>query len=144
MRNTLHIILVSFQVICLIYILATGPLLPTGYLLLFAFLASLLFGLWAIMEMKFRFNVFPDLRKGSELVISGPYSLVRHPMYTSVLISSLCLVINNFTSSRLTVWILLFAVLIIKSHIEDRILSSSFESFQVYRNRTSRLIPYIF
>lgn len=144
MRNVLHIVLVSLQVFCLIYILATGPLLPTGFLLLILFSASLLFGLWAILEMKFRFNIFPELRQDSKFVVSGPYSLVRHPMYTSVLISSLCLVIDDLSSSRFTIWFVLFVVLFIKSYIEDKILSSRFECFAEYRERTSRLIPYIF
>lgn len=144
MRNILHTILVSLQVLCLIYILTTGPLLPSSFMLLILFSASLLFGLWAIVEMKFRFNVLPELRKGSEFVVTGPYSLVRHPMYTSVILSTLCLVVDHFTLARIITWMLLFAVLIMKSQIEDKILSECFEGFSEYRGKTSRLIPYIF
>ncbi len=144
MPSKLHIILVTLQLLCLILILFTGPIFPSSFLLTAIFSVSVLFGLWAIAEMKFRVNIFPDLGNSSKFVTTGPYSVVRHPMYTSVLFSSLCLVLDEFTLFRILAWIILLIVMLKKSFIEDNILKIRFDEFGTYELKTRRLIPYIF
>ncbi len=126
------------------YIMLTGKIIPSDKTLLILLILFLLIGMWAIAEMKFRFNIFPALLSNSSLVTSGPYRYIRNPMYSSIIFMMLILIINDFTYARLTVWLLLIAIFITKINIEEKILEREFPSYDEYRTRSKRLIPFIF
>src|ERR1039457_347574 len=80
-----------------------------------------------------------------ELVRSGPYRLVRHPIYTSML----CVLLGTGVLIS-PLYLLLPAVLIfligteIRMQVEDRMLVSRFgEQFTAYQHNVSRLIPFL-
>src|ERR1017187_1279712 len=80
-----------------------------------------------------------------ELVRSGPYRLVRHPIYTS----RLCVLLGTGVLIS-PLYLLLPAVLIfligteIRMQVEDRMLVSRFgEQFTAYQHNVSRLIPFL-
>src|SRR5262245_49773477 len=85
------------------------------------------------------------LNKDHELVTWGPYRVVRHPIYLSML----CLLIG--TGLLVTPWPVLVLSLIlfitgieIRSRNEDRLLVEHFgERFQRYRHRVRAYIPFI-
>ncbi len=80
-----------------------------------------------------------------ELIRTGPYSLVRHPIYTSML----CVILGTGTlTAPLRLLLLAIVVFIIGTEIrvrvEEQLLASQFsETFQNYRRVTSRYIPYL-
>jgi protein-S-isoprenylcysteine O-methyltransferase Ste14 len=85
------------------------------------------------------------LNRDHELVRSGPYRIVRHPIYTSML----CLLVG--TGLIITPWpMLVLCILLfvlgteIRIRIEDRLLAASFgDQFETYRNTTSAYIPFV-
>lgn len=80
-----------------------------------------------------------------ELVTSGPYRLLRHPIYTSML----CILCG--TGWLLTPLPMVLAAVIvfmvgteIRVRIEDRLLGERFgEPFQQYRRRVAAYIPFL-
>ncbi len=126
------------------YLAITGAIIPTDVILLTAEIIFVLFGIWAMAEMKFRFNIFPSLLDNSTLTSSGPYKLVRHPMYTSTILITLIWLINDFTFIRTISWILLVAVLIIKTFYEEKILDEEFPEYSSYKRKTKRIIPFLY
>ena len=80
-----------------------------------------------------------------ELIQTGPYARVRHPIYTSMLGMALA------TGFALTWWPMFVAGLIlvlagteIRVRAEDRLLAGRFqESFAAYRSRVGAYIPFI-
>ena len=80
-----------------------------------------------------------------QLVRSGPYRLLRHPIYTSML----CLLLGTgflvATPIRLLAAVLLFvAGTEIRVRIEDGLLASRFgEQFHTYRRSVAAYVPYI-
>lgn len=95
-------------------------------------------------EMKFRFNIFPSLINNSTLTTSGPFKFVRHPMYTSTILTTLTWLVNEFSYLRLCTWILLVIVLNIKTLFEEKILSKEFPDYLKYRSKTKKLIPLLY
>jgi protein-S-isoprenylcysteine O-methyltransferase Ste14 len=106
---------------------------------------SILLGLWAVICMKpGHFNVRPIPQKDAVLVNHGPYSLIRHPMYSSVLLLCLGLVISSETIWSIYIWLLLAVVLVLKLLHEEKLLQTHFPGYFSYMKNTRRLIPFIF
>jgi protein-S-isoprenylcysteine O-methyltransferase Ste14 len=90
-----------------------------------------------------RFDAAVD--KGHQLVTWGPYRIVRHPIYLSML----CLLLG--TGCTISPWPMLalsLAVFIvgteIRTRIEDRLLAENFGvQFDVYRHEVRAYIPFV-
>jgi len=136
--------LVLLQFTFIIFIFITGRIIPDNIFLQIIFVLSFIPGLFAILVMKFNFNIAPDFKPGAIFVNKGPYKFIRHPMYTTVLLSILCLVINYFSVLRLSIFIFLSITLIMKITFEEKILSDKFDSYREYKIKTKKLIPYIY
>ena len=144
MNKFVSVCLVTIQVASIMYLAITGSIIPSSAFLLILELLFVLFGLWAMAEMKFRFNIFPSLLNNSSLISSGPYKLVRHPMYTSTIFITLIWIINDFTYIRLSAWIMLVIVLNLKTFYEEKILDEEFPEYKIYKSKTKKLIPFLY
>jgi protein-S-isoprenylcysteine O-methyltransferase Ste14 len=142
--NLFPYILVAIQFLCIIFLAFTGRIIPQNPVLLILSLMGALTGIWAVIEMKFRFNIFPQLLKDSKLITSGPYRFIRHPMYTSVLIITLMWVIDDFAILRLIVWLILLIDLLAKLNYEEKILEERFGDYIEYKSKTRKLVPFVF
>ena len=108
-------------------------------------LISTLLVLWAVFTMqKSKLRITPEPAHDATLVTNGPYRFIRHPMYTAILLGCLGLLITQFTWVRLLVFLSLAIVLITKLTWEESMLVQKFEAYKKYKNRTSRLIPFLF
>ncbi len=137
--------LVIIQFACIILIAVTGPILAKDYFLLTFQLVSGLLVLWAIGVMRIgSFNISPIVKDNSRLVQSGPYKYIRHPMYTSVLLVTLMMVVNELTIVRITAWFILLIDLILKLNYEEKLLTNHFDEYKSYMKRTKRLLPFVY
>ena len=85
------------------------------------------------------------LNADHQLVTSGPYGVVRHPIYTSMLCALLG---TGFMISKLPLLILAVLVFVagteIRVRIEERLLASRFaDSFSDYRRNVPAYIPFV-
>jgi protein-S-isoprenylcysteine O-methyltransferase Ste14 len=101
-------------------------------------------GGYAILVMKIgNFHVLPRPVSRSELVNSGPYKYIRHPMYTSVLIVAASLIAGDFSFAKLVIGVLLAFCLLIKLEYEENLFVKRFPEYETYRKNTKRLIPFL-
>ncbi len=108
-------------------------------------ISAIVLGLWAVICMKpGHFNVRPDPQEHAVLVNHGPYGLIRHPMYSSVLLLCLGLVISSDVIWAVGIWLLLIVVLVLKLLHEERLLQTHFPDYLSYMKNTRRLIPFVF
>lgn len=98
---------------------------------------------WMIAAQGRMFRISPDPTGHSRLVVTGPYRWIRHPMYTSILLVVAPPVLASAAAVPMLGLLVLAAVLLAKSSLEERLLTQRFPEYTAYRERTWRLVPYL-
>ncbi len=106
-------------------------------------LAGVLLFAWAYRTMGRSFTPFPRPLTGGELVVSGPFRLVRHPVYGGVLLLSAGASLA-FGLAGLVGTALLAALWWRKSLYEERLLAERYPGYASYRARVRRrFLPFV-
>jgi protein-S-isoprenylcysteine O-methyltransferase Ste14 len=136
---------VVIQFLMFIVIGVTGPIIPGNPYFLGVAVLGILLMAWSLWTMRpGNLNVMPELKAGSMLVTSGPYRLIRHPMYAAVLLVALALVLNHLTLLRVGYWLVLAIDLHFKLMYEEKLLLGKYPQYSDYKQKTKRLIPFIY
>jgi protein-S-isoprenylcysteine O-methyltransferase Ste14 len=123
-------------------LLPTGtPATLLGYGLL---LAGMLFACWARVFLGGNWSANVTLKQDHTLVRSGPYRIVRHPIYTGLLIALLGTAIA-LGELRCFLGVILAAISWkIKSVTEEAFMLQKFgEQYALYRLQVKALLPYL-
>jgi len=90
------------------------------------------------------FRIVPEPKADGQLVTSGPYHWIRHPMYTSLLLmaAAFALLIDGWWAWFN--WGALFVVLLFKLAVEEHLLKQHYSVYKDYQAQTKRLVPWIF
>jgi protein-S-isoprenylcysteine O-methyltransferase Ste14 len=138
-------LLVVSQMSCLIFLLASGPLLATGYAGILIESTGVFIGLLAIYQMGIgNFNVTPINKENGHLVNTGIYKFVRHPMYFAQLLALLPLVVDYYSFARLSAMLILLITLLLKINYEESHLVKHFDGYADYMKHSKKMIPYIY
>ena len=130
----------QFMLIMLLIWPWTAPVFVLPALLLT--LPALALGIWILRHNRIgNFNVRPELKSGAQLIIDGPYALVRHPMYVAVLWLGLCAVVLYASTVALLLLGLLYLVLDRKAALEESYLRIHFADYEAYADKVWRFLP---
>ncbi len=136
-------LLVACQFILLALLAVTTNWREISVLALPFFIASFLLAGWAVKVMRLgHFNILPTIKSGAVLVTHGPYRYIRHPMYASLLLAGLGLLLISSNWLRLAAFLALWLVLYCKLKIEERLLADHFSGYANYQQRSRMLIPW--
>jgi len=120
-------------------VLGSGQLRPLGLVLLA--LAAVVGGL-ALLALGADTRVHPVPGQSATLHTNGIYAVIRHPMYAAVLLACLGVTLSTGRVLSVVSFVLLVAVLHVKSRFEDRLLERRFGwQFAVYASRVPAIIP---
>lgn len=124
--------------------ISTSPNLVSGTLGALLCVTGIAFAIWARVHLGRNWGMPMSLKEKPDLVMSGPYRFVRHPIYTGVLVA--------LFGTALTVdliWIVLFVVFgvyfIYSARVEEKLMLQQFPAkYPDYKARTKMLIPFLF
>jgi protein-S-isoprenylcysteine O-methyltransferase Ste14 len=107
------------------------------------FACGIALAVWARLNLGRNWGMPMTQRAEPELVTSGPYRFVRHPIYSGLLCAMLgTVLVNNLFG--LIVVALLVAYFYYCGTVEERNLTSTFPgAYPEYRTRTKMLIPFL-
>ncbi|MGE5596148.1 MAG: methyltransferase family protein [Hyphomicrobiales bacterium] len=99
---------------------------------------------WARRELGRHWNPNVAIVEGQELVTSGPYRYVRHPIYTGFILMALGSAVFIQEPAVLVIAVLLAASLVAKARDEESLLASHYDAYAAYRARTAALVPFVY
>lgn len=103
---------------------------------------GLSFTVWARVHLGRNWSGLVTLKQDHELVTSGPYRLVRHPVYTGLLFAFLGSGIARDDWRAVLALVIAVAALWRKLRLEESWLIQQFgERYSEYRRRVSALVP---
>jgi len=105
-------------------------------------IAGLLFAVWARLALGSNWSGTVTIKTNHQLVRSGPYRFIRHPIYTGMLAALLATAITQRLLTGLLGFAIVFFALWRKAKREESFLSQEFgESFDQHRQHTGMFLP---
>jgi protein-S-isoprenylcysteine O-methyltransferase Ste14 len=116
------------------------------YLGLVLYIAGIALRIAVINYLGKYFTLDLTIKQDHKLITDGYYKVIRHPVYTAVLMTFLGfgLFLNNWISLAFA-FLPVFVALIIRMKTEEAALVENFgDEYRNYQKRTKRLIPFIY
>lgn len=96
------------------------------------------FSIWAISHLKRSFGLRTAVR---QLVTSGPYRRIRHPLYVGEITHILGIAVLSGTPVGLYLFVFAVAMQVVRAKIEERKFLHTLPEYEAYMNRTGFLWP---
>jgi protein-S-isoprenylcysteine O-methyltransferase Ste14 len=127
-----------------IHTLKTAPNHLAGIIGVIITALGIAFAVWARKNLGANWGMPMTVKENPELVTSGPYNYVRHPIYTGVLLAILG---SAFIAGPF--WIVIFIVacgyFTYSALREEKNMIAKFpDTYPAYKKRTKMLVPFIF
>jgi protein-S-isoprenylcysteine O-methyltransferase Ste14 len=105
---------------------------------------GLLFAVWARLHLGTNWSQSVTIKQDHQLIVSGPYALVRHPIYTGILTGFLGTAIALGQVRGAVGLVLIFLVLWVKLRMEEQWMRSEFGApYEAYARRVAALVPFL-
>lgn len=143
---------VAVQVVLIVAVVLTGLLGPAwnGWprvATLVIGLSLIAGGLWlsgrGVVDLRAALTPLPYPRDDAELVMTGAYRWVRHPIYGGLVLAAFGWGLATASPPALALAVGLLGFFELKARREEAWLVERFPDYSAYRARTRRLIPWI-
>lgn len=99
------------------------------------------FAIYALLWLGDAISVMPQARR---LVTTGPYAMVRHPLYLGEETAILGILLQFLSPLAVLIFIMQVSFQLWRMRIEERVLQEAFSEYENYAKRVKRLIPWIY
>jgi protein-S-isoprenylcysteine O-methyltransferase Ste14 len=98
-------------------------------------------GAWGFVHLGSGLTPLPLPNGAVELITSGPYRMMRHPIYTAVMVGMSGIALTTRTPIAMAIAAGLIVFLNAKARWEERHLRIAFAGYQEYAHTTARFVP---
>jgi protein-S-isoprenylcysteine O-methyltransferase Ste14 len=107
--------------------------------------AGLGLAIWARIILGRNWSGTVTIKEDHKLVQTGPYSVVRHPIYSGLLLAVLGTALVKGEWRGLLAAVLVFPIFAVKARTEERFMIEQFgEAYEQYRRHTRALVPPVY
>ena len=107
--------------------------------------AGLLFAVWGRLHLGKYWSGIITVKEGHELIRTGPYRLVRHPLYAGFLLAVLGTALTARTGDAAVGFLIIVVAYVIKVWREEAVLSREFgEKYLAFKRHVPALCPFLF
>ena len=114
------------------------PNLWCNLIAVIAGISASMFGAWTLSFLGRSFSVMPEARR---LVTSGPYGIVRHPLYLFELLGVIGILLQVRSLAGVALLALIVALQIARARWEEAVLDRAIPEFAAYRRQVPFLLP---
>lgn len=105
---------------------------------------GLLFSIWARTHLGSNWSQAVAVKQDHQLITTGPYALVRHPIYTGLLTGFIGSAIAGGQWRGVLAVVIIAAMLWRKLALEEAWMQERFgDSYTAYRAKVARIVPYL-
>lgn len=105
-------------------------------------IAGCLFAIWARVTLGTNWSGRATVKAGHQLITKGPYALVRHPIYTGLMLAALGTALASGQLRGPLGLLLVLLGFLVKMSQEERLMMETFpQAYPAYRHRVKALIP---
>ena len=98
------------------------------------------FAIWSLSYLRRSLSVIPEARR---LTTSGPYRLVRHPLYFAEISAAIAVQLTNLRLFPVLALGMFIGLQLTRAHFEERLLRRAFPEYVAYTARTRRIVPFL-
>ncbi len=114
-----------------------------GWIAAVVTIIGVVIAIWARVNLGRNWSSKPAVKENHELVTTGPYAYVRHPVYTGVILMAFGIAITG-SIFGIGAFIIASFFYILRIGKEEKIMQEIFPNeYPEYRKRTKRLIPFV-
>jgi protein-S-isoprenylcysteine O-methyltransferase Ste14 len=130
-------------IVAILSLLISGNLLSPSPFVIAAQLCAIALSVWARRSFQVdQFNIHPEPKEGP-LLLTGPYQVIRHPMYAAALLLIWSSILGHLSLLTVVVGLMVTGVVAVRIVVEEQFLRTRFPDYAAYVHKTKRIIPFI-
>ncbi len=97
----------------------------------------------AFFQLNKNLSPFPTPKEYARLLTNGVFKLIRHPIYTGILLIFFSIAVFQGSGYRLLISFLLLILFHFKTLYEEKKLSEKFPEYEIYKKNSGKFLPKI-
>jgi protein-S-isoprenylcysteine O-methyltransferase Ste14 len=131
-------------ILIILYLFISGNVFTTLPLIIVGQLLAVVLNIWArVSFQKGQFSVHAEPKEGT-LLRTGPYKIIRHPMYAAALLFIWSSIFGHLSIMNVIIGLIGTSVAVIRIVVEEKLLKSQYPDYIQYVQKTKSIIPFIF
>ena len=108
---------------------------------LFLSVSGIIISLLSIITLNKNLSPFPTPKQNAELIQSGIYKYIRHPIYSGILFITFGYSIYSENTLRLLIFFTLLILFRFKAAYEEKLLQDKFPNYAAYKQTAGIFLP---